>query len=75
VGSVVALWYLGHSPAHLWLLGRSGRAGADAAIRPEVAGEGIITMARSDVSCAEEAAGVVNAIATSTQQRLEVTMH
>ena len=72
MGSLAALWLGQRAPAQLWLLGRSGRTGGSP---PELglAGPGVgqalgsealaapalITLARCDVSAAEEAALVV----------------
>ena len=55
MGSLVSLWVAEQtSETHLWLLGRSGRGAWD----PWSAGDGLVTLARSDVSSAEEAAFV-----------------
>ena len=73
MGSLVARWLARSSPCHLWLLGRSGRAGGDAPLTPgELEGPGLVTLARSDVSSAEEAAFVARAVERDTQQLLEV---
>ena len=71
MGSLAALWLGQRAPAQLWLLGRSGRTGSSPrelglAGRGEGQGLGpgllaalaLITLARCDVSAAEEAAHV-----------------
>ena len=74
MGSLVARWLARSACCHLWLLGRSGRAGGDAPLTPEeLEGPGIVTLARSDVSSAEEAAFAAHAAARTTQHRLEAS--
>ena len=73
VGSLVARWLARSSACHLWLLGRSGRAGGEDPVSPDdLQGRGLVTLARSDVSCTEEAAFVARAADRSSHHRLQV---
>ena len=73
MGSLIARWMARSSSCHLWLLGRSGRAGGDDPMSPDdLLGPGLVTLARSDVSCSEEAASVARAVDRSSQHRLQV---
>ena len=56
MGSLLSRWVLEQSAeTHIWLLGRSGRGPWD----PASAGSSMATLARSDVSAAEEASFAV----------------
>ena len=73
MGSLIARWLARSSGCHLWLLGRSGRAGGDDPLSPDdLLGPGLVTLARSDVSCSEEAASVTRAVDRSSEYRLQV---
>lgn len=74
VGSLVATWVAEHSSAHLWLLGRSGRMGSDSSLRLGGANPlgGAVTILRSDVSTAEEAACAVQGSAWAAGSMLQV---
>ena len=73
MGSLVARWLARSSDCHLWLLGRSGRAGGEDPVSPhDLQGRGLVTLARSDVSCTEEAAFVARAADRSSHHRLQV---
>ena len=76
MGSLVARWLARSSNTHLWLLGRSGRASADSPLPPdELLGPGCVTLARSNVSAAEEGRFVVHAAARGSGDRLQVGVH
>ena len=73
VGSLVAKWLARHTNTHLWLLGRSGRPSADSPLPPdELEGPGSVSLARSDVSAAEEASFVVRAAHRRDSDRMQV---
>ncbi len=61
MGSLVATWLTQHTPASLILLGRSGRLAKDSALTAASFGDACVTIARSDVAAAEEAAHTLHA--------------
>lgn len=56
MGSLIATWLTQHTSATLILLGRSGRVAKDLSLTVASFGDACVTMARSDVAAAEEAA-------------------
>ncbi|KAK9803996.1 hypothetical protein WJX72_011444 [[Myrmecia] bisecta] len=78
VGSLVATWLaqgLNPKTSRLWLLGRSGRVAGDSRLRPELFGDAMVTMARSDVSSVEETGFVVDSIRCASGQPLQGVIH
>jgi hypothetical protein len=74
VGSLLALWLAQQGPAPLVLLGRLGRPGADSDLHASSFGDSLVTLARCDVASAEEAAGILHAVAASRCQPLQVLL-
>ena len=67
MGSLLSRWLVEQSAGtHIWLLGRSGRGPWD----PASAGRSMVTMARSDVSAAEEASFAVLAAGQTCSLRV-----
>lgn len=61
MGSLMATWLTQHTSASLILLGRSGRTPKGATLTPDAFGDACVTLARSDVAAAEEAAFALHA--------------
>ena len=61
VGSLIAAWLTQQTSASLILLGRSGRPAKDSALTVASFGTACVTLARSDVAAAEEAAFTLTA--------------
>ena len=75
LGSLMALWLEQQSSLHLFLLGRSGRAGSDTFPGCAVFVNSLVSMARSDVASSEEAAYIAHAATHTASRSLQVAPH
>ena len=72
LGSLMALWLKQQSSLHLFLLGRSGRAGPESVLGPIMSGSALVSMVRSNVASSEEAAYSAHAAGRTGAGTLQV---